>query len=180
MIRFVERPGKLEVSSPVRPGTRCVFGALALFPLVAPYELLVRIRWETYWHPFFALAAIISVGAIALSGLLVYASVAALSSTLILDAGDSAFTYSAIAPLVAFQPVTRAFSDITGIDVVKTEWTDGSPTYRIAISCADGAKYETASVLDPAEAESGRARISEFITRSPSAAGARRGEPGVT
>jgi len=34
---------RLEVRSPMRPGMRVLLAALALFPLLAPYELIVKV-----------------------------------------------------------------------------------------------------------------------------------------
>jgi hypothetical protein len=43
-----------------------VVALLGLFPLVAPCELLVRPAWTAVLHPSFAVAAVVSLGALAL------------------------------------------------------------------------------------------------------------------
>jgi len=55
------------IHSPMHRGMRIVLGAVALFPLLAPYELLFRTRWESYLNPFFLFFAAISIGALAVS-----------------------------------------------------------------------------------------------------------------
>ena len=69
---LVEREDRLEIRSPMRVGMRILLAALGLFPLLAPYELLIEIDWEHFMNPFFFLAALISAGAMALSAFLFF------------------------------------------------------------------------------------------------------------
>jgi hypothetical protein len=43
---LVERVDCLEVRSRMRVGMRVLLAALGLFPLLAPYELLIKIDWD--------------------------------------------------------------------------------------------------------------------------------------
>ena len=72
MIRVSDNAKHIDIVSPMLWGTRLLFALLALIPLLAPYELILRIQWTDYRHPFFVLAAIISAGAVASSMLLVF------------------------------------------------------------------------------------------------------------
>jgi len=101
----------------MRTGTRVLFAVLALFPLLAPYELIVKVEWESYLHPFFLLAAFISVGATALSAFLVFAAVAGLSSQMVFDARAATFTYSAQAPIVRPTSQVYPMADVVGVEV---------------------------------------------------------------
>jgi hypothetical protein len=65
-VELVDLGSRLEVRSPMRPGMRVVVALLGLFPLVAPCELLVRPAWTAVLHPSFAVAAVVSLGALAL------------------------------------------------------------------------------------------------------------------
>jgi hypothetical protein len=94
MIQVSDNEERLDVFSPMPSGKRFLFALFALIPLLAPYELMLRVQWNDYRHPAFLLAAIISAGAVALSGLFVFAAVAGLSSRMTLDAARSTFTYS--------------------------------------------------------------------------------------
>jgi hypothetical protein len=70
-----ESDDRLEVRSPMRPGMRVLLAALALFPLLAPYELIVKGEWENCLHWFVLPIAFISTGAIAPSAFLLFAAV---------------------------------------------------------------------------------------------------------
>ena len=94
MPKLVEHANHIEIRSPMHRGLRLAFALLALFPLLAPYELLVRINWQDFLHPFFFLALFICAGAVALSGFLMFAAIAGLSSRMVFDARRKTFTYS--------------------------------------------------------------------------------------
>ncbi len=44
MLRVVEEGNRLEIISPMPMGKRVLFAVLALFPLLAPYQLLIAPR----------------------------------------------------------------------------------------------------------------------------------------
>ena len=81
----IETEGVLEIRDRVSLRTRVIFALLSLFPLLAPYELLILPKWEHRLHPFFLLCAFISIGAMTLSGLLVWAAIAGLNSRMRFD-----------------------------------------------------------------------------------------------
>lgn len=163
MLEFAETPGRLEVCSPMRTGSRAVFALLALFPLAAPYELLLGVRWKSMLHPFFLLAAFISVGAMALSGFLLFTALAGLSSRMVFDLARGTFTYSATAPAVRVPASVHSISAIRSIEIGSREWSDGAPTYRVRVVLADGIVFETASSWSRAEVERARERIEGFL-----------------
>ena len=77
-------------------GWRLLFALLSLVPLLAPYELLVRVEWNDYFHPFFLLAAIVSAGAVAVSVFFLFSAAAGLTSRMRFDRARSTFTYSGV------------------------------------------------------------------------------------
>ncbi|RPI07310.1 MAG: hypothetical protein EHM71_10925, partial [Zetaproteobacteria bacterium] len=91
---LVERMDCLEIRSRMRVGMRILLAAFGLLPLLAPYELLIKIDWEHFVNPFFFLAAFISAGATALSAFLFFAAVAGLSSKIVFDRRAATFSYS--------------------------------------------------------------------------------------
>jgi hypothetical protein len=63
-------------------------------------SITVRIDWQSYFHPFFLLAAFISAGPVALSLFFIFAALAGINSQLVFDRKTSTLTYSFEAPLV--------------------------------------------------------------------------------
>lgn len=147
----------------MRPGTRILFALLSLIPLMAPYELMVRIKWTDYWHPFFLFAAIVAAGALAVSLFLLFAAVAGLSSRMTFDAARSTFTYTERS--VWIRPRTRTFplSAVQGASIHRHEWSDGDPTFSLAITMSDGATFRSASSFSIEDVEQGKARVERFL-----------------
>jgi hypothetical protein len=166
MPELVEHANHIEIRSPIRRGLRLVFALVALFPLLAPYELLARIDWQYYLHPFFFLALVISAGAVALSGFLVFAAVAGLSSRMVFDAKRMTFTYSSEAPLVRRASSVYPMSALQRIDVESFEWSDSAPTHHLRIFTSDGKKFESASSWSRNEIEDIRKHVDMFLGRT--------------
>ena len=161
---LIERANRLEIRSPMRTGMRVVLAVLALFPLLAPYELLIRVEWQQYMHPAFFFVASISAGAMALSAFLLFAAIAGLSSQMVFDKGAETFTYSAKAPAIRRIGQTHPLSEVRGVEVVVRDWSDGAPTYHLRVSVADGAVFESGSSWSREEIESIRAHVQQFLT----------------
>jgi hypothetical protein len=145
---------------------RLLFALLALFPLLAPYELLIRVQWTSYWHPFFLLSAIISAGAIALSAFFVFAAVAGLSSRITLDAKRSTFTYSQGAPVVPRRTLALPLSSLEDVQISTREWSDGSPSYSLTFKMSDGTEFQIGSSWSRQDLEDDAAEIRRFLERA--------------
>jgi hypothetical protein len=155
---------RLEIRSPMRPGMRVVLVVLAAFPLIAPYELLVRIDWQYYLHPFFLLAAFISAGAIALSAFFVYAAIAGLSSEIVIDRPSSTLTHSFWAPVVRRTRFIYPLSEISDVKTVERDWSDSSPTYHLQIVLDDGIIIESGSSWSRDDVEAIRIGVERIMT----------------
>lgn len=168
MLRLVESGDRLEVTSPMTPGLRVVYFLIGLVPLIAPYELLLVPGWETIFHPFFALAAIISGGALAVSAFFVWASVAGIESSAQFDRRRHTLTTIERAPIMPTRIRTTSLADLRAIEVEKTEWSDSGPTYSLRIDLADGRKFKLlAGYSRPEQAEAVRRRVALFLAEPP-------------
>ena len=164
MLRVVERGDELNITSPMTPGLRAFYLLIGLVPLAAPYELLIKPGWQTIFHPFFALAAIISGGAVALSALFVWIAVAGIESSARFDRRRRTLTTVERAPIMPTRTRTRPLDELRAIEVEKTEWSDSGPTYSLRLECADGQKLKLlASYARPEEAEAVRRRLGRFL-----------------
>jgi hypothetical protein len=160
---LVESTDRLEVRSPTRRGMRIVFAILGIFPLLAPYELLIRVGWQHYLNAFFFLAALISTGAIALSGVLFFAAVASLSSRMVFDKRRSTFVFSSEAPLIRRGTHSYPLSAVQNADVEVREWSDGAPTYILRVSMTDGTVFESGAAWSRDELETICTRVQQFL-----------------
>jgi hypothetical protein len=160
---LVECMDCLKIRSRMRGGMRILLAALGLFPLLAPYELLIKIDWEHFMNPFFVLAAFISAGATALSAFLFFAAVAGLSSKIVFDKQTETFSYSYEAPVVRRTRQVRPLSDVCSTEVGVRDWSDSAPTYHLSITVKDGTVFESGSSWSREEIEWIRGRVDQFL-----------------
>jgi len=165
MLRVVESQDTLEIVSPMPPLKRVLLLLLALVPLLAPYELLVAPGWENILNPYFGFAALISLGALAVSAFLVWAAIAGIESTARFDRQRRTMTTVTRAPVMPLQARTYSLDDLRAIEVETTEWSDGGPSYSLKIDTADGRAFKLLGGFDQAGVEAVRRRVSEFLAQ---------------
>ena len=139
---------------------------LGLIPLLAPYELGWRVQWHDYWNPIFLVFAIISVGAIAVSGFFLCAALVGLSSQMTFNALRSTFIYSERAPLVPQRTQVLPLSSIKSIHIRTQEWSDGSPSYSLRVTIFNGAVFDSGSSGSRQEIEQAKVQVEAFLNRT--------------
>jgi hypothetical protein len=163
MLDLSEGAGVLEVVSPIPPGRRVLFALIGLVPLMAPYELLVQVDWEDWRHPAFFFAAAVSLGALCVSALFVFAALGGLEQRLRFDTRSSVVTYSARAPLIGLRTTVLPFAALAALEVVTHEWSDGADSYSIRLTAKDDRKFDTGSSESRERVESYAERIRTVI-----------------
>jgi hypothetical protein len=159
----VERGETLEIESPMPVGKRVLFFLLGLFPLIAPYELLLKPRWTGFVNVFFLFAAVVSLGAVCLSALLVFAAFAGIRSRMRFDRARRLFTYTASAPAMGTRTSEVPFAAIDSLEIRTHEWTDGAPSYSLDVVTADRKTFRTSSSWSREEVEALRTRVAAFL-----------------
>lgn len=159
-----ESADRVEVLSPLRWGVRAGLALGGLVPLLAPYELLLRVGWPSHWHPLFLLAALVSTGAAVVSGLLLFAAFAGLSSRMIFDGKVSTFTFSAEAPFVRRSQSVYPLSALERIEVVTREWTDGTPSYCLSVVTKSGQRFASGSAWSREDIANIQQRVEAFLS----------------
>lgn len=161
----VESGETLEIESPMRVGMRIVLFLIALFPLLAPYELLWKPRWTGFLNVFFLFAALVSLGALCVSALFVWAAVAGISSRMTFERGRGRLTSTAWAPVMGTR-VTRCRLDaITAVEIETHEWSDGAPSYSLKVVASDGQAFRTGSSWSRDEVAALRRQVDGFLGR---------------
>jgi len=156
----------LRINSPMSGGQRVLFILLALFPLLAPYELIVRVDWQDYFNLPFLFVLLISAGAMALSALLIWAAIAGLSSSIQIDRRLGVISYSASAPVVPMQTTSFPIHSIERMHVAVTEWSDGAPSFSMEFVLAGGRSIRSGSSWSRAEVEAVQERVAAFLSRA--------------
>lgn len=163
-VHLSEHDGLLDITALIGWPQRCVYGALALVPLLAPYELILGVAWRSYWNPFFVFAAAVSVGALVVSALLMLIALGGRDRRTTID------TKAGRVSFVEWSPVgrdrTRAFpvGALRSFDVRTHGWTDGD-SYSLDFHWAGGPSFAVASSLSREEIEGCRATVAAFLQR---------------
>ena len=153
MSTVTEREKNLEIRELMAWGRRAFFLLLGLFPLIAPYELLLQPDWTSFANFFFLISLAISLGAIFLSGFLFFIAFATART----------FTYIHYAPIVPIRRELIAFDTIKNVKVEKHDWTDGAPTYSLRVHLDDERTYKSASFSTQNEARSTLEKIEDLL-----------------
>jgi hypothetical protein len=163
MINIIENKEVIEIQSPMPTGRRILFGIIALFPLIAPYELIIKPNWQNVLNVFFLFVLLISIGAIAVSAILVWAAIAGLSSNLKIDRSKRTITYSTGAPVVPWRTVHYPLASLQQLSVEKTDWSDGSPSYTLVAQMVDGKALKSSASWQKEEIEEVKRRVTAFL-----------------
>jgi len=161
--QVIENESFLEIRSPMPVGQRVLFLAFGLFPLLAPYQLIIRPGWSDYMNPFFLFALVISVGAVAVSLILAWAGIAGLSSRIRFDRERGTVTYQTCAPIVPLRTVRPSIGSIAGVQTVTHDWTDGSPSFSFVTEMEDGSTFKCGSSWSRKEIDGIIVQVSTFL-----------------
>jgi hypothetical protein len=164
--RIAQTADRLVVDAPLPAGNRILFLLLSLFPLIAPYELILRPRCESFLHPFFLLAAFISAGAVAVSAFLFWAAIAGLDTETVFDRTRARLTHTIRAPILPEKRTEYPLDLIATLTVEKHEWSDGGPSYSFTVGLRDGKQLRCGSTWSRKEAEALRERAAAFLGMS--------------
>ncbi|MGB7537934.1 MAG: hypothetical protein WBM17_05310 [Anaerolineales bacterium] len=167
-LRVVQTPDRLSVYAPLPAGNRILFLLLSLLSLLAPYELLFRVRWTDYWNFFFLFAAAISAGAVFVSAFLVWAAVAGMNTEMVFDRRMGIFYFAFQAPILRRRVQEHPLSSVRELAVETHEWSDGAPSYSLKAVLGDGKTFSLGSCWSRAEVEAVRERAAVYLNYSAS------------
>ena len=176
MLTLGEGPDVILVESRMRTGERVLLLLASFVPLLAPYELIIRPDWPSYWSVPFAFAAALSAGATSIAVLLAYAAVAGLSSRMAFDRGTGTFSYASGAPLVRWRRSQCPLDSIAELKKTASAWTEGAPSFSFAVHTQDGRFFRSGSSWSEREVDSIIDRVSAFLDQSTGAAAKAPGE----
>lgn len=160
---LVRHDDRIEIRSPMHAGMRIALAVPGLFPLLAPYELLIKTDWAYFLHPFFFFAALVSAGAVALGALLFFSAVAGLSSSMVFDRRAATFSYAQQAPVVRRSTQVWPLTAVRNTELGVREWSDGAPSYYLRVILQDGSTFESGSSWVRDEIDRIREQVEQFL-----------------
>lgn len=165
MMTVIETDKTIEVRSRVSGGMRVLCLLIALIPLLAPYELLIRIRWSSYLNPYFFFAAFIAAGAAAVSLFFVWFAIAAMNTIFRFERPQNRLIAIREAPVFGIKTRHFTLQDVREVETVRTDWTEGAPSYSLQILLADGTRLRSGPHGSGEEVRDIAARIRLFLDR---------------
>jgi hypothetical protein len=143
---------ELIITEKVPAGLRIFLSILGLIAMtVAPYKLLIQPDWEGF-SLYLVIPLIISFGAILIGGIFIIAGIFGLNQTLIVSAKMKSIQYSYESVLLPLRKKTYKFTEITSLEIITHDWTDGPSTYGIQVNLSGGEKISTGSFKNENEA----------------------------
>jgi hypothetical protein len=154
---------RLLLESPMPIGRRVLFLLLALFPLIAPYELILRPCWQGYLNFFFLLSSAVSIGALALSAFLVWAGIAGLGTRMRFDRSRRTFSFEQEAPERKRRTEEFLLDSIADLKLETHDGSDGAPSYSLELVLRDGRILPLGSSRSKTEVAALRDRTAAFL-----------------
>lgn len=133
MDKIQQSDNHIEFSSDLGVTVRIFVLISGLFPLLAPYGLLIKPSWPEGFSLLWLFAVIISAGAIGVSIFFLWAALFGMSQSIRFDIVNQSIFYSYKTALKHFHERSYPFNKVEKLQVVTHEWTDGPPSYNIGL-----------------------------------------------
>jgi hypothetical protein len=153
----------LEFSSYLRPATRIFIFVAGLIPLLAPYELLFKPKWNTFASPFFFMSLLISLGSVVVTVFFLAAAVAGLNEVIRFNTVKREVTHGFGAPLLKWREERVPFAEIREVRVTSQSWSEGPDTYTLRLDAANGRAIPFGKFASVEEAEKACANVRTIL-----------------
>jgi hypothetical protein len=144
--------GELIITEKVPAGLRIFLSVLGLIAMtLAPYELLVRPKWNGF-SAYLIIPVVISIGAIIVGGTFIAAGAFGVNQTLIVSVKTKSIQYYYESVFLPLRRKTYHFSEISGLEITTHDWTDGPSTYGLRVNISGGQKISIGSFKTKSDA----------------------------
>lgn len=144
---------KLEFISSFSPIVRIILALFGFFPLLAPYELLLKPDWQVGVSVAMVFMLVISLGAVGISLFLFAAAVLGRSQHFEFDAANRVVVYRFN---TAVNPAGREvydFAQVESLELKVNEWDSGPNTYDICLNIRGRREMSFGNFASQTEAE---------------------------
>ncbi|MHB8846219.1 MAG: hypothetical protein ACYC7L_15915 [Nitrospirota bacterium] len=165
MDTILHTPGRLEFVDRLTAFHRITLAVMGLLPLYVPYALVLRSGLPEGGAPLPWIPLLISLGAVAVFLLFLAAALFGIDQRVVIDAATGAVIHMRRSALIGARTVRHPFASIEGMDIAAREWSDGPPTYNIAIAIPERGGIEFGRFPEREEAERYLAEIRTLTGR---------------
>lgn len=141
-VNSVDHPPRPMVFSTTMSAKACLgFGLVAALPLLAPYNLLVKPDWTGTPSLALLFVVILSLGAIAVSVLLLLVAIFGINRRVEFDPITKTVRVSESHLMQSRREFNCPFAEIAQLKLVCHDWTDGPSTYDIRLTPSTGKPF---------------------------------------
>jgi hypothetical protein len=157
---------RLSFDKRVHPVIRSGIFLIALLPLLAPYELLLKVRWESFFNPSFFFALLISIIMAAVSAFIMFVALFARNQYVCFDGDGSTLTYGWSDAVRPYRETIYRFEEISEPELETHTWSDSPNSYHILVKTRDGLKISFGDFAAKEQAQQYLAKLAEIISHS--------------
>ena len=137
----------------VHPAVRVVIFLFGLLPLLAPYELLVKARWNVFFSLPFFISLLFSIFLAAFSVFIIFIALFAQNQHVCFDRDRSMLTYGWSDAVRAYRETSHRFQEISEPELKVHDWSDGPNSYDLLVKTRSGDKISFGDFSSREEAE---------------------------
>jgi hypothetical protein len=153
----------LELTNRVSPGLRVFIFVIGLIPLLAPYELLFKVKWNEYFNLAFLFALAISLGALTVTGFFIFFALMAFSRRLNFDLNRKVVIYGFNHALQPYREELYDFEDFAITAVEEHDSSDGPASYSLVLYTHGGSDISIGYFNERTQADYYRNMIESWI-----------------
>jgi len=150
----------------VHPAIRFGIFLVSLFPLLAPYELLFKIRWESFFNPSFFISLVFSMIMVAVSAFIMFIALFAQNQHVCVDGDRSTLTYGWRDAFRAYRETDYRFEEISEPELETHTWSDSPNSYDLLVKTRSGLKISFGDFASKEKAQYYHEILAEIISRS--------------
>jgi hypothetical protein len=124
----------------VHPAIRIGITLIGLFPLLVPYELLIKARWETTLSAAFLLSLFVSLLMMVASAFVLFVAFFAQNQYVCFDGHRATLTYGWSDAIRPYRETVYRFTELSPPELLTTTWSDSPNSYDILIRTNTGSK----------------------------------------
>jgi hypothetical protein len=142
---------------------RLGFGIASTLPFLAPYELLIKPAWTDIPSLAWLFAFVVSLGAIAVSILLLLVAIFGMNRLVEFNATSKTIRITESHLMQRKQEFKYSFADVAQIEVISHDWTEGPSTYEIRLMLNKGKPFAFGDFSKGVDAESALSSLKAMI-----------------
>lgn len=150
----------------VHPAIRFGIFLVSLFPLLAPYELLFKVRWESFFNPSFIISLVFSMIMVAASAFVMFIALFAQNQHVCFDGDRSKLTYGWSDAVRAYRETIYRFEEISEPELETHTWSDGPNSYDLLVKTRSGLKISFGDFKTKEQAQHYQENLAEIIASS--------------